>query len=177
VATIETPRLLLRLPEAADAQPFLEIHQDPEVVERKQVRLMEPVGGLDLALRNVERMLRHWQLRGYGQWAVVEKGTNETIGCVGFHHPDRWPGVDLGWIIHRSRWNMGFASEASRAAVQWAWASTDIDHIISLISPGDVRSIRVATKTGERFERADVDPVNGEPVHVYRIDRTTSPQA
>jgi len=34
------------------------------------------------------------------------------------------------------------------------------------------RSIRIATKIGERFERADVDPLNGEPVHVYTIART-----
>lgn len=173
VTTVETPRLLLRLPHAADAQPFLRIHQDPEVIERKQVTLTEPVGGIDLALRNVERMLRHWQVRGYGQWAVVEKATSETIGCVGFHHPDGWPGVDLGWIIHRSRWNLGFASEAARAAVQWAWKSTEIDHIISLIGPTDFRSIRIAEKVGESFRRVDVDPITGEPVHVYGMDRAS----
>jgi RimJ/RimL family protein N-acetyltransferase len=171
VTTVETPRLLLRLPQPADAHRFLEMHQDPEVIERKQVTLTEPVGGIDLALRNIDRMLRHWQVRGYGQWAVVEKTTNDVMGCVGFFHPDPWPGIDLGWIIHRSRWNMGFGSEAARAAIQWAWDSTEIDHIISLIAPDDLRSIRIATKIGEQFERADVDPINGETVHVYGIDR------
>ena len=51
---------------------------------------------------------------------------------------------------------------------------TPIDRIISLIAPDDLRSIRVATKIGERFERADIDPVNGEAVHVYTIDRSVS---
>jgi RimJ/RimL family protein N-acetyltransferase len=168
---VETDRLLLRLPEPADAHAFLEIHQDPEVIELKHVTLTEPPGGIDFALRNVERMLRHWERCGYGQWAVVEKATGQVIGCVGFFHPEGWPGIDLNWIIHRSRWGNGFATEASRAALEWAWKTEKIDHVISLVAPSNLRSIRVATKVGERFERADVDPINGEAVHVYGVHR------
>ena len=73
MSTVDTPRLLLRLPEIDDAQAFLDIHQDPELIELKQITLTEPVGGIDLAVRNVERMLRHWESRRFGQWAVVEK--------------------------------------------------------------------------------------------------------
>jgi RimJ/RimL family protein N-acetyltransferase len=174
MVTIETARLSLRLPQPVDAQPLLDIHQDPEVIELKQVTLTEPPGGIDLALRNVERMLRHWRTRGYGQWAVVEKATGEVIGCVGFYHPAEWPGVDLGWILHRSRWGNGFATEAAAAALQWAWRTEQIDHVISLIAPDDLRSIRVATKIGESFERVGVDPINGELAHVYGIHRPES---
>jgi len=31
--------------------------------------------------------------------------------------------------------------------------------------------MRIATKVGEQFERVDVDPINGESIHVFRIDR------
>ncbi len=113
-SSVETPRLLLREPELADAQAFMGIMWDPEVVERKQVTLLEPPGGLDLALKNTNDMRRQWELRGYGQWSVVEKLTGEVIGIVGFYHPPReWPGVDLGWVFHRSRWGHGFATEAA----------------------------------------------------------------
>lgn len=62
--------------------------------------------------------------------------------------------------------------DRGRAAVlDWAWAHTDVDHIISLINADDSRSMRVATKIGERFERADVDPLNGNAIHVYGICR------
>jgi RimJ/RimL family protein N-acetyltransferase len=172
INSVETARLLLRVPELADAEALMGIIWDPEVVERKQVTLREPPGGFELALKNTNEMLRQWQLRGYGQWSVVEKLTGEVIGCVGFYHPPReWPGVDLGWVVHRSRWGHGFATEAATAAIGWLWEHTRIDRIISLISPDDRRSIRIATKIGERFERADVDPVNGEPVHVFTIAR------
>jgi RimJ/RimL family protein N-acetyltransferase len=168
--SVETPRLLLRLPEETDAERFLIIHQDPEVLKKKQVTLTAPPGGIEVGVQNVRRMLRHWDQQDYGQWAVVEKSSAQVIGCVGLFHTKGWPGIDLSWIFHRERWGYGFATEASRAALQWAW-NANIDHIISLIAPHDLRSIRVAKKIGERFERADFDPVHGEPVHMYGIHR------
>ena len=172
INSVETRRLLLRVPEPADAEALMGILWDPEVVERKQVTLREPPGGLDLALKNTRDMLQQWELRGYGQWCVIEKATGHVIGCVGFYHPQReWPGVDLGWVLHRSRWGHGFATEAATAALGWVWEYTHIDRILSLIAPDDLRSIRIATRIGQRFERADVDPVHGEPVHVYTIVR------
>jgi RimJ/RimL family protein N-acetyltransferase len=174
VSSFETSRLLLRMPELADAEALMGILWDPEVVQKKQVTLLEPPGDLDLALKNTSDMIRHWELRGYGHWCVIEKATGHVIGCVGLYHPQRpWPGVDLGWVIHRSRWGHGFATEAARAALEWIWQHTDIDRIVSLINPDDLRSMRIAAKIGERFERADVDPVHGGPVRIYTIDRRT----
>jgi RimJ/RimL family protein N-acetyltransferase len=171
-SSVETARLLLRVPELTDAEALMGIIWDPEVVARKQVTLFEPPGGLDLATKNCHEMIRQWDLRGYGQWSVIEKATGQVIGCVGFYHPQRaWPGVDLGWVIHRSRWGLGFATEAATAALEWAWAHTPIARVISLIAPDDLRSIRIATKIGERFEQAGVDPVSGEPAHMYTIAR------
>jgi RimJ/RimL family protein N-acetyltransferase len=171
-AAIETERLVLRVPALADAEALMGIFWDPEVVERKQVTLLQPPGGLELAVRNTTDMLLQWERRGYGQWSVIEKATGALIGCVGFYHPPAgWPGVDLGWLVRRSRRGRGFATEAATASLRWAWARTRIDHVISLMAPDDLRSIRIATKIGERFERAGVDPAHGEPVHVYGIHR------
>jgi hypothetical protein len=89
--------LLLRAPMLADARPLMDIFWDPEVVERKQVTLRQAPGGLDLAVKNTGDMLRQWELRGYGQWCVVEIATGDVIGCVGFYHPQEpWPGSISG---------------------------------------------------------------------------------
>ena len=171
-AHVETPRLVLRVPELADAEALMSILWDPEVVEKKQVTLTQPPGGLDQARKNTSDMRRHWELRGYGHWCVIEKATGRLIGCVGFFHPQReWPGVDLGWVFHRSRRGLGFATEAATAALEWIWQHSPIDRVVSLIGPNDLPSIRVATKIGDRFDRAGVDPINGEPMHVYVIAR------
>jgi RimJ/RimL family protein N-acetyltransferase len=161
---------LLRLPESADAQPLMEIHQDPEVI--KFVTLTAPPGGITVAWRNVAMMIGHWQLRGYGQWTVVEKLTGEIVGRVGLFNPEGWLGIELTWVIRRSRWGCGFATESARAALTWTWKAVDADRIVSVIRPDNLRSIRVAEKIGERFERAEV--MNGETMHVYAVHRPAS---
>jgi RimJ/RimL family protein N-acetyltransferase len=168
--TVETSRLRLRPLQASDAEPFMEIHQDPEVI--KYVLLGAAPGGITVAWRNIAMMIGHWHLRGYGPWAVSEKSSGQVIGRVGLWNPEGWPGIELGWIIRRSHWDHGFATEASRAALEWAWENVDTDHIISVIQPGNVRSIRVAEKIGERFERADV--LNEVNVHIYGVLRNPS---
>jgi RimJ/RimL family protein N-acetyltransferase len=145
----------------------MEIHQDPEVI--KNVLLTAPPGGITVAWRNIAMMIGHWHLRGYGQWTVVEKTSGQVIGRVGLWNPEGWPGIELGWIIRRSRWGHGFATEAAQAALEWAWNNVEADHIISIIQPDSLASIHVAEKIGERFERADT--LNGVDVHVYGVRR------
>ncbi len=165
--SLDTPRLRLRPFESTDAATLFEIHEDPEVARWLFVGV--PPRGVGSAWRTVAMMVGHWSLRGYGQWAVVEKSTGAMIGRAGLWYPEGWPGIEIGWLIRRSRWGNGFATEAARAALEWTWRSLDIDHIISVIQPENARSIRVAEKVGERFERADV--VNDLPVHIYGISR------
>lgn len=145
----------------------MEIHQDPAVI--KYVLHGTSSGGITLAWRMVAMMIGHWHLRGYGQWAVVEKANAQVIGRVGLWNPEGWPGIELGWVIRRTRWGNGFATEAALAALQWAWENVATDHIISIIQPGNVASIHVAEKIGEHFECADV--MDGTNVHVYGIQR------
>jgi RimJ/RimL family protein N-acetyltransferase len=161
----------MRPPEPSDAQALLEIHQDPEVLARGLVTLTAPPGGVEVALRNIDRMTRHWTRHGYGQWSVLEKSTGEVIGCIGFFHLDERSEIELGWIVRRLRWGNGFASEAARGAIEWAWRMCTTDHIISMIRRGDVQSRRVAEKIGQRFEREGIEPVSGETRDVFGIYR------
>jgi len=52
---VETPRLRLRPMQASDAEPFLEIHQHPEVI--RYVLLGAPPGGITVAWRNFAMMI------------------------------------------------------------------------------------------------------------------------
>ena len=167
MVTLHTPRLLLRPYEAADAAPMMEIHQDPDVA--KHLVTGGAPGGITVAWRNIAMMVGHWHLRGYGQWAIVEKADGQVIGRVGLWNPEGWPGIELGWLIRRDRWRNGFATEAALASLGWAWDHVETDHIISLIQPDNVASIRVAEKIGERLE-GDYE-MNGTTMCVYGIHR------
>ena len=114
-------------------------------------------------------LVGHWHLRGYGQWTVIEKTTGLIVGRVGLWNPEGWPGLELGWVIRRSHWDRGYATEASREAIAFAFDNVGADHVISLIQPDNVRSIRVAEKIGERFER--ILTHDGRDTQIYGIRR------
>ena len=79
--TRETPRLLLRPPHASDLDAFVEIHEDPEVM--RYMTLVGPLSGRVAGWRMLAMLIGHWQLRGYGQWTVLEKAGRQVIGRVG----------------------------------------------------------------------------------------------
>jgi RimJ/RimL family protein N-acetyltransferase len=165
--TIETTRLLLRLPRASDLDPLIRIHEHPEVV---RFLTGNPAAGRQGAWRTLAMFSGHWNLRGYGPWVVEERTSGGVIGRVGLWNPEGWPGIELGWVVDHARWGEGFATEAAHAALDWAWQHVDTDHIISIIAPDNIRSLRVAEKLGERFERHDV--LDGKGVAIYGISRS-----
>jgi RimJ/RimL family protein N-acetyltransferase len=168
MVTRETPRLVLRPPDASDLEAFVEIHEDPEVI--RHITIVGQPNGRPSAWRLLALMLGHWHLRGYGQWAVVEKATRHVIGRVGLWNPEGWPGVEVGWVIRRSRWGNGFATEAARESIRFAFDEVGADHLISIIRPDNARSIRVAEKIGETLERTET--IDGVASLVYGIRRS-----
>src|SRR5688572_33398729 len=121
------------------------IHQDPDVMRYLGSGI---AGDIGVAWRNVAMMIGHWHMRGYGPWIVVAKGTGEILGRVGLWNAAGGPGIELGWMIRRSAWGQGFATEAARAALQWGWREVATDHIISVIREENAPSIRIAEKLG-----------------------------
>jgi RimJ/RimL family protein N-acetyltransferase len=165
MTTRETDRLVLRPPHAADLDPYIDIHEDPEVM--RHLMVPKPSPGRPGAWRTLALLAGHWHLRGYGQWTVIEKASGDVIGRVGLWNPEGWPGLEVGWVIRRSRWGNGFATEAAREAMRFAATEVGADRLISLIPPDNARSIRVAHKIGETFEREHA--VDGHPVHLYSV--------
>ena len=94
----------------------------------------------------------HWQLRGFGLWAVEERASGSLVGRVGLHFPEGWPERELAWALARPYWGRGFALEAARAALGHAFDSLAWNRVISLIDPDNHRSIRLAERLGERLE-------------------------
>jgi RimJ/RimL family protein N-acetyltransferase len=165
---LETPRLILRQWRESDFEPYADICADRDVMRYLG-------GGKPLtrqeAWRHMAFLVGHWQLLGYGHFAVEEKQTRQLIGRIGFLNPEGWPGFELGWTLSRMSWGKGYASEGARRALEYAFDELDKDHVISLIHPENSASIRVAERLGEKQE--GTAEVMGIPVLVFGIDRTT----
>ena len=105
----------------------------------------------DEAWRSMATFLGHWQLKGYGMWALEAKDTGEFVGRAGFLDPPDWPGFELGWVLGRAHWGRGYAIEAAREALRYAFEQLHRDRVISLIRPANARSIRVAERLGSKL--------------------------
>lgn len=165
VPVIETERLILRELRQEDFPTYEKLAADPDVMRYLGGRTMNQVD----AWRHMAFMVGHWQLRGYGYFALVEKTTGEFIGRAGFTNPTGWPGFELGWTVVPWKQRQGFAFEAAQRLLRFAFEDLDKDHVISLIHPDNTPSRRVAEKLGEQVEGET--EILGMPVLIYGIDR------
>jgi RimJ/RimL family protein N-acetyltransferase len=140
---LETERLILRAFEPRDVAPHLEMSADPEV-QRFLGGARDAYGSFE----NLATHAGHWALRGYGNWAVERRDDGSFLGRVGLWEPPGWPGVEIGWKLARHAWGGGYATEAARAAIGWAFTALHQPELISLIHPDNVGSARVAERLG-----------------------------
>lgn len=167
IPELTTERLCLRGLRSDDLDAYARMYADPEVM-----RFLENGRPLDraAAFRSMAVHLGHWQLRGYGQWALEDRGTGDFVGRAGLWQPEGWPGLEVGWVLDRRSWGRGLATEAGRAAVDYAFRRLGAEKVISLIQPDNHASIRVAQRLGQRYEGAS--EVVGVAVSIFGLPRT-----
>lgn len=144
---LTTERLTLRMLAESDFEEYSAIHLDPEVTRftaRVQFDLLD-------TWRHLAMILGHWQLKGFGMWGVFERDSGKLTGRVGFFQPVTWPDFELGWTIGKAFWGKGYAPEAAKACLDYAFDVMKKKRVISLIDPQNVASIRVAEKIGEKL--------------------------
>jgi RimJ/RimL family protein N-acetyltransferase len=158
---LETERLILRLPEAKDFEAYATYYAED--------RSCFTGGPLDrpTAWRAFAAQLGHWQLRGYGLWTVTEKGIDAAIGHVGFWNPEGWLEREIGWVLYPGHEGRGYANEAAMAARTHAYRDLGWGALMSVIAPGNDRSIALAVRMGASLEREWVSPA-GKPALIYR---------
>jgi RimJ/RimL family protein N-acetyltransferase len=85
-------------------------------------------------------------------WAVEELASGRFVGRVGLVQHDDWTAsahdAEIGWVFSPAVWGRGYATEAARAALDWARQRQDLQTIISITRPDNLRSRRVMEKLG-----------------------------
>jgi len=149
VPELRTERLVMRGFREEDLDALAEISADSEVT-----RWVGDPDGLsrEETWRRMAYFIGHWELRGFGQWALFNQDSGELVGRAGLLRPEGWPGLEVGWLVARAHWGRGFAPEAGRASLDWARDVLGADHVISLIEPHNENSARVAEKLGMKVE-------------------------
>ena len=163
---LQTHRLLLRHLEPGDLPALHALYRDPEV------RRYFPDGTLTL---DETREELEWFLDGHprhpelGLWATVEKASGAFLGRCGLL-PWTIEGrleVELAFLIDKTRWGEGLATEASLGIVEYARTTLGLSRLVCLVMPGNERSAAVARKVGMRFEREHTDEFG--LCHLYAV--------
>jgi RimJ/RimL family protein N-acetyltransferase len=122
----------------------------------------------DEAWRDMAMVIGHWELRGYGMFSVIERESDRLVGRVGPWMPEGWPHLEVGWTVAGPWRGHGYATEAARASVRYAFDELDAGYVVHLIEDGNERSQAVAERLGARLDgRATV---RGHDVRVFRTD-------
>ena len=148
----EAQRVLLRPFHVADLDAMADVFGDPEVMR---------FGPGPQSRDWVQRWLRgcledYYQKWGFGLWAVVHKPDRRVIGFCGltrFDDVDGQPEIEIGYRLARAFWARGLATEAARAARDYAFGVLALPRLVSIIDPRNGASIRVAEKSGLRYEK------------------------
>jgi RimJ/RimL family protein N-acetyltransferase len=174
---IETERLILRKPRLEDVGDYEPAYADPEVM-----RYMGDgsTGTREQIERGIGFWLERWEKNGIGLFSMESRETGRVVGRSGFlvWDTENWETssfdeageraeVELGWMVVREHWGHGYATEAALALRDWGLAERGLTRLVSLIRPGNVRSVRVAEKIGESFEREIV--MIGAPALLYSL--------
>ena len=165
--TIRTARLLLRAPNPSDARQISLLAGDYEVASMTGT-IPHPY---------TERMAAHWlasMLDGEEGVVFAIERLGTLIGCTGYRAFSR-DHAELGYWIGKPYWGMGYATEAVRALVQYAFATDDFAYLTVGHFSNNPASARVIAKTG--FERDGKEvrecAARGEKAYclTYRLDR------
>ena len=163
---LETERLNFRMLRESDFPTYEKWCANIEVMRYLGGKTLDTVQ----AWRHLAALVGHWAFRGYGYYAVEEKSTGNLIGRTGFTDQIGWPGFELGWTIAPEYQGRGYATEAARMLLRYAFDVLDRPHVISLIHPDNTPSRKVAEKLGEKIEGKT--EVMTMPVLVYGINRS-----
>ncbi len=174
---IETDRLILRTFDERDIDPMSLINQDPKVCE-----FLPAIGTRESTAKSVHGFIDHYRDHGFSPYAVELKSTCEMIGFCGLMIPafeaHFMPAVETGWRLASQQWNHGYATEAAKAVLQYAFEQLQLNEVVSFTAVENMRSRRVMEKIGlhhnseDDFDHPKLEKTHPLLSHVlYRISK------
>jgi ribosomal-protein-alanine N-acetyltransferase len=163
---LETPRLFVRHFLLEDSAELFRLHSNPKVAQ--WMGDGQPLT-YEQCVKWIEVSLCNYQTKGFGASAVVEKSTNEFVGCCGIvYDPERTnPAIpEIIYSFEPHWWGQGLASELVPALLDYGLTQCGLAQIFATIYPENLASQRVLEKAGMIFERKETDP-NGVFSLVY----------
>ncbi len=145
---LETQRLILRKFELSDAQFFYELNLNPLVIRYTGDDAFKTI---EESEERIEYVRNQYKTNGYGRFLVAEKETLNPLGWCGLkYHPEE-DETDLGYRFMQKYWGKGYATEASKACMDYGFHVLNLDRIIGNAMNENIASINVLKKMGMTY--------------------------
>ena len=120
------------------------------------------------AWRNFAAMMGHHLLRGFGPFVTEARDDGRVVGLCGPWWPDGQLEREIKWHIWSAEdEGRGYAFEAARAALRFAFDTLGWDTAVSYINFGNDRSANLALRLGAKQDGTWATP-RGTEVRVFR---------
>jgi ribosomal-protein-alanine N-acetyltransferase len=180
VATIETARLLLRAWRDSDVEPWIQMNADPRVME-----FFPRISTREHSESTAEKLRADLERRGYGWWVVEAREGSPFAGIVALQEvsfPAHFtPAHEIGWRFTPDCWGRGYATEAARAALGFAFNRLGWNEVVAMTAISNLRSQRVMERLGMTrdadgdFDHPRID--EGHPLRRHVLYRIGLPEA
>ena len=151
---LETDRLILRQWHDDDREPFAQVNADPLVMEHFPSSLSRADSDAF-----VDRIEAGFDINGFGLFAVEVVDVHRFIGFVGLARPSFeahfTPAVEIGWRMSSTHWGLGYATEAAKACVEFAFTDIGLDELVSFTVPQNTASRLVMERIGMTHDPSD----------------------
>lgn len=162
----QTDRLILRLQNFGDAPSLVELHSDREVVRYTGDAPLSNVAEARALLE--EKVFPQWKRYKMGRFAVtLTDGT--FLGWCGLKYHPETDEVDLGYRFMKKYWGQGYATESSRASLDYGFQHLKLGRIIAKAMPENTDSIKVMQKLGMTFRGYHHDPTDPHAFILYDV--------
>lgn len=152
--TLSGDRVRLRRWRDEDREAVASMNADPRVMQFFRSPLSREESD-----SMIDRIERHFSEHGFGLWAIAVPGIAAFVGFAGLSVPDFnahfAPCVEIGWRQSSEHWGKGYATEAARLAVRFAFRTIALPEIVSFTAAKNHRSRAVMERLGMRRDPAD----------------------
>ncbi len=176
VTVLATERLTLRRIGPDDLDRHMALLNTPAVM-----RWLGGVQPREVIAAKHDASRASFAAEGFGFMIMEERASGELVGHCGMkrldnpHAPNRGD-HEIGWLVREDRWRRGYAHEAMRAVIDWAFTVHAVPHLVAITCDANAGSWRLMEKLGmvPRGELAFVnpsDPPEESPTIQYVLTR------
>jgi len=167
LVVLETQRLVLRAPQLEDAKAIAALANDRRVAENT-ARIPHPY-----RVSDAESWIIGTAAELDCETYLITLANGSAIGCCGFDMRDG--ALDIGYWLGARHWGKGYATEAVRALIDFAFEQLGDDVMQSSARVTNPASRRVLEKCGFQWNGAGLGRVralnSSVPIDRFRLDR------